>query len=206
MTDATQRAPEANFFISKLARLIFRLVGWRVTGDIPNLPKMLLVGAPHTSNWDGAIFYVFTLAVRTHIHFIGKHTLFKPPFGGIMRWAGGVPVNRATTVNAVDQVVAAFNASERMTLIIAPEGTRSRTNYWKTGFYYIALKAQVPIVLAYVDYPRKRCGVGPHFMPTGDIQADFKVIQDFYADKVGRHPEKQGPILLPPRESRTADS
>ena len=201
MTEGTRRPPEANYFISKLARFIFWIVGWRVTGELPNFPKMLLIGGPHTSNWDGAVFYLFSLSVRAHIHFLGKHTLFKPPFGGIMRWAGGVPINRTTTVNAVDQVVDAFNAHERMALIIAPEGTRSLTKYWKTGFYYIALEAHVPVVFAYVDYSRKRCGVGPYFMPTGDIDADFKLVQDFYADKVGRHPEKQGPILLPPKEA-----
>ena len=201
MTDGTRRPPEANYFISKLARCIFWILGWRVTGELPNFPKMLLIGGPHTSNWDGAVFYLFSLSVRAHIHFLGKHTLFKPPFGGIMRWAGGVPINRTTTVNAVDQVVDAFNAHERMALIIAPEGTRSLTKYWKTGFYYIALEAHVPVVFAYVDYSRKRCGVGPYFMPTGDIDADFKLVQDFYADKVGRHPEKQGPILLPPKEA-----
>ena len=197
MTDSYRRPPEANLFISWLARFIFRIAGWQVTGEIPNVPKMLMIGAPHTSNWDGAVFYLFSLSVRAHIYFLGKHTLFKPPFGGLMRWAGGVPVNRTTTVNAVDQVVEAFNAHERMALIIAPEGTRSLTDHWKTGFYYIALKAKVPIVMVYDDYSRRRCGVGPHFMPSGDIHADFKLIQDFYADKVGRHPEKQGPIVLP---------
>lgn len=201
MTDANQRPPEANLLIAWLARFIFWVVGWKVTGQVPNVPKMLLIGAPHTSNWDGAVFYVFSLAIRTHIKFVGKHTLFKFPFGGLMRFAGGIPVNRSTTMNAVDQLVEAFNSHERMALILAPEGTRSRTKHWKTGFYYIALQAQVPIVLGYVDYPRKRVGLGPYFMPTGDINADFKRIQDFYADKVGRHPEKQGPIELPPREN-----
>ena len=201
MTATTSRPPETNFLISKLARFIFWVAGWQVTGEIPNFPKLLLIGAPHTSNWDGFIFYLFSLSVRAHIQFLGKHTLFKPPFGGLMLWAGGVPINRSTTVNAVDQVVEAFNAHERMALIIAPEGTRSLTEHWKTGFYYIALKAHVPIVMAYVDYSRKRCGVGPHFMPTGDIDTDFKLIQDFYADKVGRHPEKQGPIVLPPKDT-----
>ncbi len=201
MTESYRRPPEANYFISQLARFIFWVAGWKVTGKLPNFPKMLMIGAPHTTNWDGTIFYLFSLAVRAHIKFIGKHTLFKPPFGTLMRWAGGVPVNRSTTMNAVDQVVEAFNANEHMALIIAPEGTRSLTKHWKTGFYYIALRAQVPIVLVYVDYPRRRCGVGPHFVPTGDIETDFKIIQDFYADKEGRHPEKKGPIVLPPKEA-----
>lgn len=199
MSDAV-RPPEANLFISWLARFIFWVLGWKITGELPNVPKMLLIGVPHTSNWDGAVFYVFSLAVRAHIKFIGKHTLFKPPFGGLMRLAGGIPVNRSTTMNAVDQIVEAYDKSERLAVILAPEGTRSLTKYWKTGFYYIALKAKVPIVLAYVDYPLKSCGVGPSFMPTGNIQEDFKLIQVFYADKVGRHPEKQGPVELPPRE------
>src|SRR5215213_7979983 len=125
MTDETRQPPEVNFFISKLAQFIFWVFGWRVTGELPNVPKMLLIGAPHTSNWDGVVFYLFSLVARAHIHFLGKHTLFKPPFGGLMRWVGGVPVNRSTTVNAVDQVVDAYNAHERMALIIAPEGTRS---------------------------------------------------------------------------------
>ena len=94
MTDSTRRSPEANFVISKLARLIFWIFGWRVTGEVPNFPKMLFIGAPHTSNWDGAVFYLFSLSVRAHIQFLGKHTLFKPPFGALMRWAGGVPINR----------------------------------------------------------------------------------------------------------------
>ncbi|MCC6895969.1 MAG: lysophospholipid acyltransferase family protein [Anaerolineae bacterium] len=186
--------------MSWLARFIFWVVGWKVTGKVPNFPKMLLIGVPHTSNWDGAIFYVFSLAIRTHIKFIGKHTLFKFPFGGLMRFAGGIPVNRSTTLNAVDQIVDQFNQHERMAVIVAPEGTRSLTKHWKTGFYYIALKAQVPIVLGYVDYSRKEVGLGPNFMPTGNIVEDFKIIQAFYADKVGRHPEKQGPVVLPPRE------
>src|SRR5690242_10028851 len=99
MTTETRRPPEANYIISKLARFILRIFGWRVMGELPNLPKMFLVGAPHTSNWDGAIFYLFSLSVRAHIHFLGKHTLFKPPFGGIMRWAGGIPINRMTSMN-----------------------------------------------------------------------------------------------------------
>ncbi|MCA0456905.1 MAG: lysophospholipid acyltransferase family protein [Chloroflexi bacterium] len=200
MSYSDGRAPEANLFISWLARFIFWVVGWKVTGKVPNFPKMLLIGVPHTSNWDGAIFYVFSLAIRTHIKFIGKHTLFKFPFGGLMRFAGGIPVNRSTTLNAVDQIVDQFNQHERMAVIVAPEGTRSLTKHWKTGFYYIALKAQVPIVLGYVDYSRKEVGLGPNFMPTGNIVEDFKIIQAFYADKVGRHPEKQGPVVLPPRE------
>lgn len=200
MSDAGHRPPEANILISWLARFIFWVVGWKVTGKIPNVPKMLLIGVPHTSNWDGAIFYVFSLAIRAHIKFIGKHTLFKPPFGPLMRFAGGIPVNRGTTINAVDQIVSAFDQSDRLAVIVAPEGTRSLTQYWKTGFYYIALKAKVPIVLGYVDFPRKEVGLGPHFMPTGNITEDFKIIQAFYADKVGHHPEKQGPVALPPRD------
>jgi 1-acyl-sn-glycerol-3-phosphate acyltransferase len=194
----TQRPPEVSVAVSRFARFVFGLFGWHAEGELPNFPKMVIIGAPHTSNWDGAIFFTMTLILRARLKVIGKHTLFKPPFGGLMRWAGGIPINRATSKNAVDQVVDAFNEHEHMALVIAPEGTRKKTKYWKTGFYYIALKANVPIVLVGLDYPRRVCMIGPHFMPSGDIQADFEIIKQFYADKVGRHPHKKGEIALPP--------
>jgi 1-acyl-sn-glycerol-3-phosphate acyltransferase len=96
--------------------------------------------------------------------------------------------------------VQVFRERDRMVLVLAPEGTRKNVPYWKTGFYYIALGAGVPVLLGYVDYPRRRCGFGPALMPTGDIDKDFEVIRAFYADKVGQHPERQGPIALPPKE------
>ncbi|MEZ4669614.1 MAG: lysophospholipid acyltransferase family protein [Anaerolineae bacterium] len=195
----TQRTPEINIAVTLLARFIFRLMGWQSMGEVPNIPKMVIIGAPHTSNWDGFYFYLITLILRTKLRFLGKHTLFRPPFGGIMRWAGGIPINRATSKNAVEQAVDAFNQSENMALVIAAEGTRKKTKFWKTGFYYIALGAKVPIVLGYVNYATRTAGIGPHFMPSGDIEKDFETIQKFYEDKVGRHPERKSDVALPPK-------
>lgn len=136
------------------------------------------------------------------MYWLGKHTLFKPPFGPIMRAVNGIPINRQSTKNAVDQVVDIFEQREKFVLILAPEGTRKKVDHWKTGFYYIALGAKVPIALAYVDAPRRRVGMGPVIMPSGDIEADFEIIRAFYADKVGHHPEKMGTVALPPQEKR----
>ena len=118
-----------------------------------------------------------------------------------MRFLGGVPLDRSKRHNFVDQVVAAFDGAEEMVIALAPEGTRSRTSHWKTGFYYIAVGANVPIILAFIDYPTKRIGLGSILFPTGDLDADMQLIRNFYADKRGKKPENQGVIrALPPRE------
>ncbi|MBL8154285.1 MAG: lysophospholipid acyltransferase family protein [Anaerolineae bacterium] len=187
--------------MSWIARFILWIFGWRIESQpIPNYPKMVMIGAPHTSNLDGFLYILIVLGVRVRANFLAKHSLFRPPFGWLLRLAGGVPLNRTTTVNAVEQAVQVFRERDRMVLALAPEGTRKNVPYWKTGFYYIALGAGVPIVLGYVDYRQRRCGFGPMLMPSGDIDKDFEVIRAFYADKVGQHPERQGPIALPPKE------
>jgi 1-acyl-sn-glycerol-3-phosphate acyltransferase len=158
----------------------------------------VLIGAPHTSNWD--LFYALWLmqAAGVRGRFVGKDSLFRPPLGILMRWWGGVPVNRSLSSNFVQQMIEVFNRMDEFVLMIAPEGTRSQVDYWKTGFYYIALGAQVPIALAYVDYSTRTLGIGPTLYPSGDIQADFVQIKAFYADKKGKYPEKQGEIRLKP--------
>lgn len=196
----TQRPPEISVPVSQFARFVFGLFGWHGENELPNFPKMVIIGAPHTSNWDGAVFYIMTLILRAKLKFIGKHTLFRFPYGGLMRWAGGIPINRSTTKNAVEQVIDAFNESDNLALAIAPEGTRKKTDHWKTGFYYIALGAKVPIVMATIDYRRRVCSIGPHFMPSGDIDKDFEIIQQYYADKVGRHPHRKSVVTLPEKE------
>jgi 1-acyl-sn-glycerol-3-phosphate acyltransferase len=195
------RSPDYPVFFSWIGHFIFKLVGWRVEGDVPDYPKMVITGAPHTSNWDGFVFIFTTFALRQRMNWLGKHTLFRAPIGWLMRLGGGVSINRKTTQNAVEQAVQVFNERKRMILLIAPEGTRKKTDYWKTGFYYIALGAKVPIVMAYVDYPRKRVGIGPAVQPTGDIDADFAIFRAFYADKIGRHPEKKSNVEPPPLKS-----
>lgn len=201
MPDSPQRPPDIPLILSWMARFILWIFGWRIDGSVvPNYPKMVMIGAPHTSNLDGFLYILIVLTLRVRANFLGKHTLFRPPFGWLITLAGGVPLNRSTTKNAVEQAVQVFQERDKMVLALAPEGTRKNVPYWKTGFYYIALGAGVPILLGYVDYPRRICGFGPMFMPSGDIEKDFEVIRAFYADKVGQHPERQGPIALPPKE------
>lgn len=195
----SQRTLDYPAWFRGLAQLIYRLVGWKAEGQAPNLPKFVIIGAPHTSNWDGIHMFLTSTSLGIRMYWLGKHTLFRAPYGWLMRWASGIPVNRESTKNAVEQVVDEFEQRDRFVLIIAPEGTRKKVDYWKTGFYYIALGAGVPIVLAYIDYPRKRTGLGPAIMPSGDIEADFEIFRAFYADKVGQHPEKAGTVALPPK-------
>lgn len=139
-------------------------------------------------------------AAGIKVHWVGKDTLFKRPFGGILRKLGGIPVNRRSRSNFVQQVVDVFNKQKELVVAIAPEGTRDNVPYWKTGFYYIALGAGVPIALGFIDYAERVVGIGPTLFPSGDIHADFEQIKTFYAGKVGKHPHRQGKIQLRPSD------
>jgi 1-acyl-sn-glycerol-3-phosphate acyltransferase len=143
------------------------------------------------------------LAAGLKLRWIGKDTLFRGLVGWLLRRLGGIPINRRSRENFVEQMVAAFHMNESLMIAILPEGTRRNAAYWKTGFYYIAWGARVPIVLGYADYSRRVVGVGPVFHPTGDIQADFETIRAFYTGITGKHPERQGAIQL--RASDSAD-
>lgn len=173
-----------------------RLAGWTIEGERPPFPKFVAIGGPHTSNWDFVFFLAVTHVLDIKARFIGKHTLFRGPLGALMRRWGGIPVRRDRPQDLVAQTVAAIDSSDEAALVIAPEGTRSAAPFWKSGFYRIALAADIPIVLAYLDYPNKRAGVGPAFHPTGDVRRDMDRIRAFYADKTGRKPELQGPVRL----------
>jgi 1-acyl-sn-glycerol-3-phosphate acyltransferase len=184
----------------RLARALLKLFGWRVEGTAPDLPKYVLVVAPHTSNWDFLVMLALAVALRIKVTWMGKHTLFRPPLGWLMRRLGGLPINRTASHNVVAQAVESFRTSDRLVLAILPEGTRKRTAYWKSGFYHIARGADVPIVLGFADYKRKRGGIGRVFMPSGDIDADMVIIRDFYSGIVGKRPEQFGPIQLKQQE------
>ena len=148
----------------------------------------MLIAAPHTSNWDLPYTLMVAFSLRLHVYWMGKEQLFKPPFRGVMMWLGGIPVDRAKSTNLVAASVEAIKAADGpMQLIVPPEGTRSKTRYWKTGFYYIAVGAQVPIVMAYMDYEKKISGLGPVFQPTGDLEADMDAIKAFYAPFKGKN-------------------
>ena len=168
--------------------VLLRVSGWKLVGRFPDQPKYVLIAAPHTSNWDFPLTLGMCFAARAKIYWMGKASLFRGPMGPIMRWLGGIPVQRGQRNSLVEQMVEVYRRSERLVVAIPPEGTRNRVTEWKTGFYYIAVGAEVPILMAYMDYPSKTAGFGPLFQPTGDIERDRREIRAFYQDKTGRHP------------------
>ena len=186
-------------FSAKLANHFLDLIGWQVVGPAPDTPKYVLIAAPHTSNWDFFLMYLAGKVLDVRISWIGKDTLFRGPLGPISRSLGGVPVNRSVRQNMVAQMVQVFNERDALILAVPPAGTRKKTPYWKTGFYWIALGAQVPVACGFIDYKRKRVGLGPDIMPTGDIEADLEVIGDFYADITAKFPDKKSIVAVRPR-------
>ena len=182
--------PLINTLMHWLSRLILHLLGWRIEGKAPAAPKYVLIAAPHTSNWDFPFTLMVCFALRMQVHWMGKASLFPPVLGGIMRWLGGIPVERSRQGNLVQSTVDAFQRSARLTVIIPPEGTRSKVTHWKTGFYYIAQGAGLPIALGFLDFKRKRAGVERLFEVTGDIEADMVKIQAFYANITGKNPRQ----------------
>jgi 1-acyl-sn-glycerol-3-phosphate acyltransferase len=178
------------------ARSILRLVGWRTHVVPPPASSYVLIGAPHTSNWDFVLALLLMAAEKLPIRIMGKDSLFRGPTGVMMRSLGAIPVDRSQKANLVDQIAEIFSQYDDLIVGLAPEGTRAKSTRWRTGFYYIALKANVPIVMAYLDYGNKVCGLGTSFYPTGDIQADFEIIRDFYSGIRGKYPHKQGKIEI----------
>ena len=191
--------PRMNF-LQLLSRFLLKLIGWRLEGGFPNLPKYILVAAPHTTNWDFPIGLLLMWASGRRFHFLGKDALFRPPHGWLFRALGGIPVYRNRRSNFVGQIVEVIDNASDMIIVISPEGTRKKVPYWKTGFYYMALGAKVPIVTAYLDYEHKAVGLGPLIRPSGDIQADFAILRAFYGNIRGKYPQKQGPIEAKPQE------
>ncbi len=179
-----------------LARLFLRLTGWRPEGTRPNVPRFVLIAAPHTSNWDLAYLLALSATFDIKVSWMGKHVLFRPPIGWLMRRLGGISVVRDRRSNLVDQMAQTLRSAEQMALVVPSEGTRGYTPYWKSGFYHIARSADVPIVMGYLDYPHKRGGFGPALQTTGDVRVDMDEIRAFYADKTGRYPKQFGPIRL----------
>jgi len=175
-------------------------MGWTVDDRLPEEDKYVLIVAHHTSNWDFIYGLLAMWSIGERFLFVAKHTLFRGPLGYIFRSLGGIPVDRRARHGFIDKMVTQFSMRDGMKLAILPEGTRSRVTYWKTGFYYIAVKAGVPIALGYFDYAHKTLGIAGAFYPTGDINRDMKIIRQFYADKSGRRPENEGDIRLRPEQ------
>jgi len=169
-----------------------RLTGWKIEGALPaSAHRSVLIAAPHTSNWDLPYTLMTGFALDLHLYWMGKASLFRAPWGPVMRWLGGIAVDRSRSNNLVaDTARALREADGPLQMVVPPEGTRGKTRHWKTGFYYIALEAQVPIVLAFMDYHRKVAGLGPIFTPTGDVERDMAEIKRFYAGVKGRNADQ----------------
>ncbi len=184
--------PIVNTLLRGLSTAFLRLTGWKVVGELPpEAAKSVLIAAPHTSNWDLPYTLMVCFVLRLNVYWMGKASLFKPPFRGVMMWLGGIPVDRSQTNNLVAASSAAImQATDPLQLIVPPEGTRSGTRFWKTGFYYIAAGAGVPIVMAYLDYDKKIGGLGPIFATTGDVDADMVAIKAFYAGVKGKNADQ----------------
>ncbi|MBI4929986.1 MAG: 1-acyl-sn-glycerol-3-phosphate acyltransferase [Bacteroidetes bacterium] len=173
-----------------IARIFFKLKGWKVRGGIPaEIKKCVLVAAPHTSNWDflyGSFAWkLFGLDVK----YLAKKELFWFPLNVFLRGLGGIPVDRSKHSNIVDAMVALVNSKEEIIVLMTPEGTRKKVEKWKTGFYHLAIKANIPIVLGRLNYGTKEAFIGQSFIPSGNIEKDFEIIREFYKGVVGRNPE-----------------
>ncbi|HEX9756131.1 MAG TPA: lysophospholipid acyltransferase family protein [Gemmatimonadales bacterium] len=184
------RVPQrGNRLTRALARGLLRLGRWRVTGALPDLPRFVIIVAPHTSNWDFLVGVLAMYAIGLRVGFFGKDTIFRPPLGWLMRWLGGRPVDRSNPHGVVEQTIAAIRTAPRFVLALAPEGTRKRVARWRTGFYHVALGAGIPIVPVAFDYARREVILGPCLWPSGDLERDLAVIRGFYRDKQGKRPE-----------------
>jgi 1-acyl-sn-glycerol-3-phosphate acyltransferase len=177
-------------------RLLFKIAGWRVTGILPkDLRKCVIIAAPHTSNWD----FIYGMGVMKEMNIKTRFTIkkewYKFPFKSLMKNLGALPIDRSVKPDGsrrgtVDAMADLFEQHDDLLLLITPEGTRSRVDKWKSGFYYVALNAKVPIALGFIDYAKKECGIDRLFYPTGDYKADMKILMDFYKNFTPKYPEK----------------
>jgi 1-acyl-sn-glycerol-3-phosphate acyltransferase len=179
-----------------LGRLWLWIFGWKVHGEALTYRKFVLIAAPHTSNWDFPFMLATAYVMRARISWFGKHTLFIPPWGWLMRKLGGIPVDRRAPQSLVMQMAEKFKRSDDLILAVPPEGTRSKVALWRSGFYHIASESQVPIGLGYLDYDRKLCGIGMFVIPSGNIEADMNLIRGFYSGIRGKHPDLETPPRL----------
>jgi 1-acyl-sn-glycerol-3-phosphate acyltransferase len=177
-----------------IVRAVLDWFGWRLTGEPPTAPRCVIVFAPHTSNWDFPLLLLVRIAFGRQVRYLAKHTLLRGPFSWFFRATGAIPVERSQHQDLVRYLSEVFERSPALWLALSPEGTRKKTDHWKSGFYYIALEAHVPVLLVFVDARRRECGVGPLLTLSGDPERDLEPIRAFYADKRGIVPENASEI------------
>lgn len=175
-----------NAVLAAFGRVALRLLGWRIEGAIPELPKLVIAVAPHTSNWDFVVGTAAMFALDLRLSFLGKHTLFRGPFAPLLRWMGGIPVDRSTPQGVVNASVMAFADSERRVLALAPQGTRKGSGRYRTGFLHIARGAGVPVLLVALDYGARRVRIGPLVQPSAQVEADLARVEAYFAPVRGK--------------------
>lgn len=188
--------PKAGWFLNRLAILLFWLTGWKTEGSLPAIPRFVVIAAPHTSYWDALVMLTAGCVFNVKFSWMVKDAVFFFPLGILVRFFGGIPIDRSKRSNVVGQAVEAFEKAPAMFLAVSPEGTRQSSDHWKTGFYHIATGAGVPIVFGYVDYGRKVAGLGRVFSPTGDIESDFDEFAAFYNTVTPKYPELRGRVAV----------
>jgi 1-acyl-sn-glycerol-3-phosphate acyltransferase len=177
-------------FGSAIAGLMLTLAGWRVVGTLPACPRFVVIVAPHTSSWDFLVAVLAMFATDLRISWLGKHTIFRWPFGPILRWLGGEPLDRSAPGRTVPHAIERFRERPQWVLGLSPEGTRRRVEHWKSGFHRIAAAAGVPIVPVWIDYQRREVGVGAPFSPGRDEAADVSALRAVFRKKMARRPER----------------
>jgi 1-acyl-sn-glycerol-3-phosphate acyltransferase len=178
-----------NAFSRALGNAALGASRWRIDGSFPNIPKFVLIVAPHTSNWDFLVGLQAMFALGLRLSYLAKHTLFWFPLGAVMRWLGGVSVNRSVHADRVRDAVEEFKRRDKLILVVTPEGTRKRVPRWKRGFYHVATGAGVPIVPVSFDYSRRVIRIEPPFTPTGNIDTDIAVLRRMYRPEMAKRPE-----------------
>lgn len=203
MAGSTHPGPRVGPIRRAIGRTWLRAFGWTLADEVPIADRAVFVAAPHTSNWDLPFTLAVAWALDMDISWAGKSSLFKPPFGFVMRALGGVPIDRSKRQNQVESIADAIKGAKRLYLVIAPSGTRSKRDHWKSGFYRIAQAADVPMMLGFLDYEKKRGGLAFTMQPSGDIAKDMSEIRAFYANVRGKHPERESTPKL--REEETGE-
>lgn len=169
-----------------LASVVLFIMGWKTKGSFPDIKKYIMIAAPHSSNWDFVFFLAIIFKFKISVHWMAKNTMFKWPFGWLLRRLGGIPIDRSVKQNVVQSMADAFDDTEELIITIAPSGTRGKVMKWKTGFYHIAKLANVPLVCGFIDYKAKTIGVGPTFDTSDDFEGDMQGIKDFYEKFSGK--------------------
>ena len=179
-----------SILLRKIARFGINISGWTIKGIVPDEERIVIIAAPHTSNWDFVLAMLAIFGLNIKLRWLGKHTIFKPGFKNFFKWLGGIPVYRDNPSNLIDNVVKIVKREKSIVIAMTPEGTRKKVKRWKTGFLRIAKQTQSKILLISIDAPTKSIEIGKIFSPTGDSEEDLEFIQKYYSSFRGINPQK----------------